>query len=96
MTINKTMKSYKFGDIVVINKKIPDWYLGWTDEMDEYIGNKSIVMNYSGGDYIELLLKTEYDYRKKHYLNMSISYSYSFPVKSIDNRKDKIKRILEK
>ena len=97
------MKIYKKGDIVIVKKKHSKWQLGWTKEMDYYIEKESVVMkdcvvydNISKDTIpIDLLLKSFYDERIKIGLKNHISLAYAFPVASIDNRKEKIKRLLK-
>lgn len=93
------MKSYKQGDIVIVRKKFPNWYMNWTTKMDDYIGKESIVMEdcgiHNNETAIALLLKSEYDYNVKNGLHNGISLSYVFPIASLDNRLEKLKRILD-
>lgn len=87
------MKTYKKNDIVVVRKKITDnWGDSWLDEMDEYIGNKSVVIKVEvEKGLIHLLLEKLYN----RYFGGELSLSYAFPIKSLDNRLEKLKRILD-
>ena len=88
------MKSYKNGDIVIVRKKIPKWSFGWTEVMDDYIGKESVVLHHDK-ESVFLLLKTSYDKFIKDGISLSLSYTYAFPIESIDNRKEKIERLLK-
>ena len=83
------MKSYKENDIVIVRKKFTDdWGDSWLDEMDEYIGRRSKVVKVNGDIIYLLLLENFVDDSTK------FSKSYVFPIKSLDNRLEKLERIL--
>ena len=83
------MKSYKENDIVIVRKKFTDdWGDSWLDEMDEYIGRKSKVIKVNDEVIHLLLLKDYFDDELK------LTRSYVFPIKSLDNRLEKLERIL--
>lgn len=87
------MKKYKRGDVVIVRKKDKNFIHGWTDNMDEYLGVKSVVLGYyKSNESIRLVLKRIYD---NQIGDINFLRSYVFPLKSIDNRKEKIKRLLE-
>ena len=83
--------NYKIGDIVVVRKKFTDdWGDDWLSDMDYYVNKKCRIINIR---IVDGTINEDYKFFDLELLDEQDSTSYAFPLKSLDNRKQKIDRL---